>query len=186
GALASLATASVATASLATASLATASLATASAANAPPRAKHGKHAPLILTPHPGELSALSGIAIPQLLADPEPTLRAACDRFDATIILKSSTSWMMSPAGDIRVLDGREPALGVAGSGDVLSGLTAGLLARDAAGRKQFVQSTGLDIMTRAACLHLLAGRQARKDVGWFDAFSLIPALSRLSGSPKA
>ncbi len=166
--------------------LAAASLAAAGEAASLLRARQGKHAPLILTPHPGELSALSGIAIPELLADPEPTLRAACERFDATIILKSSTSWMRSPAGEIRVLDGREPGLGVAGSGDVLSGLTAGLLARDAAGRTQFLQSTGLDIMTRAACLHLLAGRQARAELGWFDAFSLIPALSRLCGRPQA
>jgi NAD(P)H-hydrate epimerase len=84
--------------------------------------------PAVLTPHIGEWRALS------TMGDAEVGVRDSLQQFPyragVTVIVKSSVSWVRHGTGEIDVLDGRTPALAVAGSGDVLSGVLAGALAR--------------------------------------------------------
>lgn len=90
--------------------------------------------PVTLTPHLGEWRALShGEGHPH-------GLRTELERFPQrpgmTVVVKSSVTWVRHDGGEIDVLDGRTAALAVAGSGDVLSGVLAGAVARvTAAGR---------------------------------------------------
>jgi NAD(P)H-hydrate epimerase len=86
-------------------------------------------AALILTPHPGEFHAISGIPSDRALANPSEHVRALAAKLNAVVILKSSLSWIASPKGYAAVYEGREPSLATAGSGDVLAGLIAGLWA---------------------------------------------------------
>ncbi|MDR2136252.1 MAG: bifunctional ADP-dependent NAD(P)H-hydrate dehydratase/NAD(P)H-hydrate epimerase [Treponema sp.] len=88
------------------------------------------HGNALLTPHPGELAAYSGIAREELLADPAPALRDLAGRKRAVFLFKSHVMIAAAPDGRLAVLDGMNPALGSGGSGDLLAGFCAGIAAR--------------------------------------------------------
>lgn len=144
--------------------------------------------PIILTPHPGEflrLCAESGEtpSMGALLADPARYLIPLTEKLGVCIVLKSHVTWIAIPGSNIRIWDGQESGLGTAGSGDVLAGLTAGLLARRT---RSMAESEGgsPSLHSRAAeaavIAHGLAGRIQRKKAGWFAAGDLIPLAARL------
>jgi NAD(P)H-hydrate epimerase len=85
------------------------------------------HAPLVLTPHTGELARLLGSDMPP---DRIATVRELSAGWNAVLVLKGMPSLVGSPDG--RVFIGPPPAssLATAGTGDVLAGTIAGLLAR--------------------------------------------------------
>jgi hydroxyethylthiazole kinase-like uncharacterized protein yjeF len=127
----------------------------------------------VLTPHPGEFERLAGIPRNELLDDPVPHALAAARELDAVVVLKSHVTIVADPSGGTRVLDGCNPALATAGSGDVLAGLVAGGLA------------AGLAPATAAVfgvSLHARLGAAARERVGWFLAEDLVPLVSEVLG----
>ncbi len=144
-------------------------------------------APLILTPHPGEFAALTGTPAEDALRAPPKPLRRAAREYGAVIILKSQVTWIASPSGELAAWDGMESGLGTAGSGDVLAGLAAGLLARASAAAR----AEGRDISdaeafsaARAAVIaHGRAGRTARAAYGWFEAGALIGEAAKVLGA---
>lgn len=86
----------------------------------------------VLTPHSGEMAALLGIERAQVEADPE---RYACEvatDLDCIVALKGATTYIADQAGGLWCNLGGTVGLATSGSGDVLSGLIAGLLARGA------------------------------------------------------
>jgi len=87
---------------------------------------------LVLTPHPGEMAALTGRAEEEIAENREPIAREAALRFGAVIALKGAGTIIATPAGDVLHYPGGGSGLATAGSGDVLSGVIAGLLARGA------------------------------------------------------
>jgi NAD(P)H-hydrate epimerase len=88
------------------------------------------HGNALLTPHPGELAALSGISVEELLANPGPLLRSLARERRAHILFKSHVLFIASPDGKLAVLDGMKPVLAAGGSGDLLAGFCAGIAAR--------------------------------------------------------
>ena len=86
--------------------------------------------PAILTPHPGEMSRLLGRPTKSVLADAPSTARAAAARFGCEVILKGAPSVVASPDGNADLCSLGNDGMATAGSGDVLSGLLAGLLAQ--------------------------------------------------------
>lgn len=85
---------------------------------------------LILTPHSGEMAALMDCAE----EDASPGLaEQAAARFDAVVVLKTSETWIAAPGEETLHYAGGGPGLATGGSGDVLAGIIAGLLARGAA-----------------------------------------------------
>jgi hydroxyethylthiazole kinase-like uncharacterized protein yjeF len=88
----------------------------------------GAAAPRVLTPHPGEASRLLGRTTAAIQAD---RLRAAQELAEASgqvVVLKGARSVIAGPRGELRISRAGTPALGVAGTGDVLSGAIAALL----------------------------------------------------------
>jgi len=142
--------------------------------------------PLILTPHPGEFESLSGIPAEEVLRDPRAILRKAARDFGAVIVLKASVTWIASPSGDLAVWEGMESGLGTAGSGDVLAGLAAGLLAQTSAACRMAgrgISETEVFTAAEAAVIaHGLAGKTARETRGWFEASALVGEAARLLG----
>jgi NAD(P)H-hydrate epimerase len=140
--------------------------------------------PIVLTPHPGEFAALTGIDSNRALADPPSYILEAAKSLGAIIVLKSQVTWISSPDGALAVWDGRESGLGTAGSGDVLAGLAAGLLARAAARHKAGgIGHVEAFAAARAAVIaHGLAGRESRSRMGWFEASALIGEAARILG----
>ena len=86
--------------------------------------------PVILTPHPKELSRLSDWSVKEIL---ERRLEAASDfaqTHSLILLLKGARTLIAHPEGDVWVNPTGNPGMATAGSGDVLTGIIAGLLAQ--------------------------------------------------------
>ena len=84
----------------------------------------------ILTPHPGEAGRLLGIDATQVQADRLAAARELQRRYGGTVILKGAGSIVLSPATGPAICDLGNPGMAVAGMGDVLTGVTAGIAAQ--------------------------------------------------------
>lgn len=91
-----------------------------------------RKAPLIVSPHPGEMARLLGNTSDEVLADPLNTARQAAQRWQCVVVLKGSTTWVASPTGLTAVNVAGTDGLATGGSGDCLTGLMLGLLAQGA------------------------------------------------------
>jgi hydroxyethylthiazole kinase-like uncharacterized protein yjeF len=114
--------------------------------------RRGRSAPLLLTPHAGELARLVGAERDDVEARRLHHATAAARTLGAVVLLKGSTTLVASPDGRVRVNPTGTPALATAGSGDVLAGLCGALLAGGL---------NPLDAGSVGAWLHGLAGRLA-------------------------
>ncbi|MFI4964359.1 MAG: NAD(P)H-hydrate dehydratase [Caulobacterales bacterium] len=88
---------------------------------------------LVLTPHLGEMAALIGSGKAEIEADPVAAAQTAAARFQAVVALKGAETFIVTPEGRAWRHESRAVGLATSGSGDVLAGLVAGLLARGAA-----------------------------------------------------
>lgn len=84
----------------------------------------------ILTPHPGEMSILSGLDIREIQANRWQTARKYAQKWEVVLILKGALTIIAYPSGSLFVVPISDSALATAGSGDVLSGLIGGILAQ--------------------------------------------------------
>jgi ADP-dependent NAD(P)H-hydrate dehydratase / NAD(P)H-hydrate epimerase len=116
-----------------------------------------RKADLVLTPHAGEFARLAGVSATDLQADRVRHVRELATRASATVLLKGSRTLIATPDGLVRINPTGGPALATGGTGDVLTGMIAGLVAR------------GLEVAdaaTAAAFAHGIAGRIAAEDLG--------------------
>ncbi len=95
--------------------------------------------PLVLTPHPGEMSRLLSIPLDQITTDPFGAVTDAAERFRCTVLLKGTPSLVAAPGQATLVSVAGHSGLATGGNGDVLSGVIGAFLARgmepaDAAG----------------------------------------------------
>jgi ADP-dependent NAD(P)H-hydrate dehydratase len=88
--------------------------------------------PLLCTPHAGEMAHLMGLSKQEVLADPEQAATSAVDAWNCVVALKGATTFIATPSNGRWRHEGGQPGLATSGSGDVLAGLIAGLLARGA------------------------------------------------------
>ncbi|XLZ72371.1 NAD(P)H-hydrate dehydratase [Massilia sp. SR12] len=89
-------------------------------------------APVLLTPHAGELARMTGQAREHIAQAPHAAAQAAAGRWNAVVALKGATTVLAAPDGALWQHQGGNAGLGISGSGDVLAGIIAGLLARGA------------------------------------------------------
>ena len=91
---------------------------------------NGVKAPLVLTPHPGEMARLLGISTGQLVANKLQYGRQFIEKYPVTLVLKGAHTLVFSPGCPVAVNPTGNPGMSKAGSGDLLSGIIGGLLAQ--------------------------------------------------------
>jgi len=110
------------------------------------------HAPIILTPHPGEMSRLTGLSVPEIQADRTGIAKRFAEETGAVVVLKGDKTVIAAPGMPVLINTTGNPGMATGGSGDVLAGMIAAFVAQ------------GLEPYTAAMCgvhLHGLAGDRA-------------------------
>ena len=87
-------------------------------------------APAILTPHPGEMSVLTGLATDEIQKDRLTVARKFAQEWGHVVVLKGAFTIIAAPDGRTTTIPVATPALARAGTGDVLAGLITGLRAQ--------------------------------------------------------
>jgi hydroxyethylthiazole kinase-like uncharacterized protein yjeF len=87
-------------------------------------------APRVLTPHEGELARLLGRESKEVAAHRLASVQEAAERFNCVVVLKGEDSLVAAPGSGVRVSALGRPSLATAGTGDVLTGVTAAFLAK--------------------------------------------------------
>ena len=86
--------------------------------------------PLILTPHPGEMSRLLGKPIAFILQNRVKVAREFATLHTAIVVLKGSRTLIAAPDGEVYINPTGNAGMATGGTGDVLTGIIAGLLAQ--------------------------------------------------------
>jgi hydroxyethylthiazole kinase-like uncharacterized protein yjeF len=87
-------------------------------------------APRVLTPHEGELARLLERESKEIAAHRLASVQEAAEKFGAVVVLKGEDSLVAAPGRGVLVCALGLPSLSTAGTGDVLTGITAGFLAK--------------------------------------------------------
>ncbi|HEX74927.1 MAG TPA: NAD(P)H-hydrate dehydratase [Dehalococcoidia bacterium] len=134
---------------------------------------------MILTPHPGEMARLVGVSVDEVQSDRFGIAKRVAQDWHKTIVLKGAYTVIAAPDGQVRISPFANPGLASAGSGDVLTGAIAGLVAQ------------GLSLFDAAALgvhLHGEAGEMVKARLGdaGMIATDLLPALPLIIKQLKA
>jgi len=113
--------------------------------------------PAIITPHPGEMSVLTGLLTVDIQADRLGIAKKYSKKWGHVIVLKGAFTVIAAPDGQIAIVPIATPALARAGTGDVLAGLIVGL-------RAQGVEA--FQAACAGAWMHATAGLLAAKRMG--------------------
>jgi NAD(P)H-hydrate epimerase len=124
----------------------------------------------ILTPHPGEMARLCGLKIAEIEADRIGVAKKFAAQWHQVIVLKGAYTVVAEPGGRVTIVPFATPALATAGTGDVLAGTIAALLAQ---------RLDPFDAAVAGAYLHGLAGKLAEIEIGRAGAVAgdLLPRL---------
>jgi len=128
----------------------------------------------VLTPHPLEALRLLRVVAPEMVAAERRVIAVTLARaLSAVVVLKGAASWVADPAGNARLIDAGGPELALPGSGDVLTGMIAAVLAQ-----KRWQAYTVLDRVCFAVNWHAFAGRVlARRARSGHTAVELVEAI---------
>lgn len=114
-------------------------------------------APKVLTPHPGEMARLTGLEIAEIEADRINVAKKYAEQWQAIVVLKGAPTVIGCPNGTVYVNSTGNSSLATGGSGDVLTGIIAGLAAQE------------ISLQEAAICgvyLHGLAAELTGIDIG--------------------
>jgi NAD(P)H-hydrate epimerase len=136
--------------------------------------------PAILTPHPGEMSILTGLPVAEIQADRIRIAERFAREWGHVLVLKGANTVIAAPDGQTTIIPVATPALARAGTGDVLAGLIAGL-------RAQSVPA--FQAAVAGAWIHAQCGLRAAQFMGTVTSVlagdlldRIAPVLSDLSG----
>jgi ADP-dependent NAD(P)H-hydrate dehydratase / NAD(P)H-hydrate epimerase len=114
---------------------------------------------LCMTPHPGEMARLLGLTVKEVQARRVELAQKAAHDWNAVVVLKGSATVVASAAGEVFINSTGNPGMATGGTGDVLTGIVAGLTA-------QFGTSDWLRVIAFGVYLHGLAADIAYADSG--------------------
>jgi ADP-dependent NAD(P)H-hydrate dehydratase / NAD(P)H-hydrate epimerase len=135
---------------------------------------NGKGRTLVITPHPGEMARLAGCTVADVQKDRLGTARKFAREHDLIVVLKGHRTLVAQADGEVWVNTTGNPGLATGGTGDILTGVVAGMIA-------QYPKNVFAAVLA-AVHLHGLAGDVMRERVG---EHSLV-ATDLLQGLPEA
>lgn len=97
---------------------------------ADPACLQGVKAPVILTPHPGEMARLAGCTTAEVQRTRIECSRNFAQRWNVTVVLKGAFTVVADPGGDVFVNPTGNPGMASGGMGDALTGMIAGLISQ--------------------------------------------------------
>jgi ADP-dependent NAD(P)H-hydrate dehydratase / NAD(P)H-hydrate epimerase len=118
--------------------------------------KQGK-GPVVLTPHPGEMSRLMGITTQEVQDDRIGVAKSCAATYNSIVVLKGNRTVIATPEGEVYLNATGNPGMASGGTGDVLTGIIGGLIAQG------FLP---LEAAKWGVFLHGLAGDMAAKEIG--------------------
>jgi NAD(P)H-hydrate epimerase len=113
---------------------------------------------MVITPHPGEMSRLTGMSIAEVQADRLGVARRFALEHGVVVVLKGHRTLIASLSGTVWANPTGNPGMATGGTGDVLTGMIAGMLAQHP---EQILEATAM-----AVYLHGLAGDLAATELG--------------------
>jgi NAD(P)H-hydrate epimerase len=119
---------------------------------------NGRGRALVITPHPGEMARLTGLSIAEVQQDRVGVARKFASEHDVVVVLKGHRTLVARPDGEVWVNTTGNPGMATGGTGDVLTGMVAGMIAQNP---RQLVEA-----VTGAVYLHGLAGDIACETMG--------------------
>ena len=135
---------------------------------------NGKGRTIVITPHPGEMARLAGCTIAQVQNNRLEVARNFARKHELTVVLKGHRTLVVEADGEAWVNTTGNPGMATGGTGDILTGMVAGMIA-------QYSKQAFVAVLA-AVHLHGLAGDVMRERVG---EHSLV-ATDLLEGLPEA
>lgn len=134
---------------------------------------------LVITPHPGEMARLAGCSVAEVQKDRLGTARRFARDHEVIVVLKGHRTLVVQPDGEVWVNTTGNPGMSTGGTGDILTGMVAAMLAQS-----MLAQNPNSALLAVCAAVHLhgLAGDVMRETVG---EHSLV-ATDLLRGLPEA
>lgn len=114
-------------------------------------------APLVITPHPGEMARLLGTTAAEVQSNRLEVARSFAKEHGVTVVLKGAGTVIADPDGSAYINTTGTPGMATGGTGDVLSGMIGGLLAQ---------KLPALSASANGVYLHGLAGEIAAERLG--------------------
>lgn len=140
---------------------------------------NGKGRVLVITPHPGEMARLAGCSIADVQKDRLSVARKFAREHELIVVLKGHRTLVVQPGGEAWANTTGNPGMSTGGTGDILTGMVAAMLAQAKAAPNQ---NNVLPAVLAAVHLHGLAGDVMRETVGEHS----MVATDLLRGLPEA
>jgi hydroxyethylthiazole kinase-like uncharacterized protein yjeF len=119
---------------------------------------NGRGRTVVITPHPGEMARLTGLSIAEIQANRLEVARNFAREHELIVVLKGHRTLIAAPDGTVWVNSTGNPGMATGGTGDILTGIVAGLIAQHP---QHALEATAL-----AVYLHGLAGDLASESIG--------------------
>jgi NAD(P)H-hydrate epimerase len=116
----------------------------------------GRH--VVITPHPGEMARLAGVSVAEVQRDRLNIARTFARQHDLIVVLKGHRTLIAQPDGTVWVNTTGNPGMATGGTGDILTGMMAGMIAQ--------YPSRVAEAVIAAVHLHGLAGDVACENTG--------------------
>jgi len=123
-----------------------------------PTELNGKGRSLVITPHPGEMARLLGSTVAAVQRDRINVARKFAKDHQVIVVLKGHRTLIAAPSEEVWVNTTGNPGMATGGTGDILTGMTAGMVAQN--------PKRVLEAVIAAVYLHGLAGDVAREQMG--------------------
>jgi NAD(P)H-hydrate epimerase len=119
---------------------------------------NGKGRTLVITPHPGEMARLAGSTVAAVQSDRINVARSFAREHELIVVLKGHRTLIAQPDGTVWVNPTGNPGMATGGTGDILTGITAGMIAQN--------PEHAFEAVVTAVYLHGLAGDVACEAMG--------------------